>query len=89
MTGNTRARQYRCAAFFFTSLDACVQRLATDARHVTCFRQTILGIYRRELLIHHVVDAKFHTAFFAGLREQNHITVERDAAALKQQYRHQ
>jgi hypothetical protein len=65
-----------------------VAQLTAAADYRASFRQAIFCFNLGPMILNHVADTQVGTAFFAGLREEDHVTIKRDIQAFEQYHQH-
>ena len=63
--------------------------LATRAGHAAAFREAVLGVDLRPVVLHHELDAELRAGFLAGLGQEDHVAIERHVQPLQLQHHHQ
>ena len=63
--------------------------LAARARHAAAFREAVLGVDFREVLVGHELDADARRTLFAGLGQEDDVAIERHVLPLEHQHDHQ
>ena len=89
MSGGPLHHQARLFGLLLGRLDRGVERLAVAAAHASAFRQTDLGVDVVPMLVDQVFDAGSGGGFLAGLRDKDHVAIERDMETLQHHHRHE
>ena len=92
MAGGARRHQLRAARHLLRGRNFDEANLPVFRMHEAAFRQGIFGLDVRPMLFHQILDTDVEGAagtLLAGLRDIDHIAVQRDAQALQVQHHHQ